>query len=85
MAEAVKTLNVGDPLVLRREPDNPYDRRAIEIFDGAGRKLGYVPRRDNPAVARMMDAGETMRATVTHVARDWRFHEVRFVLEWLRG
>ena len=81
--ESVRTLAVGDALALRREPDNAFDRRAIELFDPAGRKLGYVPRVDNPAVARMMDAGERMRARVT--ALDRRFVEIRIVVEWLRG
>jgi len=85
MRKSVKTLQVGEELALRREPDNPHDRRAIEVLDMAGRKLGYVPRSDNVAVARMMDAGERMRARVTHVSRDWRFYEVRFALEWLRA
>src|SRR5690606_26594912 len=81
--ESVATLAPGTELTMRREPANAYDRRAIELFDPAGRKLGYVPRIDNPAGARMMGAGEPMgdRGTaVTPASLD-----VRIVVEWLRG
>src|SRR3546814_6821498 len=59
---SVPTLAAGDRVVLRREPDNPHDRRAIEVLDARGAKLGYVARIDNSAVARMMDAGERFGA-----------------------
>ncbi len=82
-AESLPTLVPGAPLALRREPTNAYDRRAIEVLDAAGRKLGYMPMIDNPAVARMMDAGETMRAHVTAVEPARRL--IRFDVESLRG
>lgn len=62
-----ETLRPDDALMLRREPDNPYDDLAIEVFTVAGRKLGYVPRVDNEPFARLMDAGKTVEASVTHV------------------
>src|SRR3546814_12133442 len=46
---SVPTLAAGDRVVLRREPDNPHDRRAIEVLDARGAKLGYVARIDNSA------------------------------------
>ncbi len=51
-------LNINDLLVLRREPDNPYDQLAILVLDEAGRKVGYVPRKKNEVIARLMDAGK---------------------------
>ena len=39
----VPALVFGESLVLRREPDNPYDALAIEILTRTGSKLGYVP------------------------------------------
>lgn len=57
----------GQELVLKREPDNPYDDRAIEVFLPDGRKLGYVARRENEALSRLMDAGVSVRATVREV------------------
>lgn len=57
-------LKEGDPLTLRREPTNPYDEKAIEIF-WKKHKLGYVPRVDNSALAQLLDRGESLTAEVT--------------------
>ncbi len=80
-AASIATLAVGDGVTLRREPANAHDRRAIEVFDGAGRKLGYVARGDNSAVARMMDAGERFEARVGRVDRSIR--DIRLEVYWL--
>lgn len=65
-------LAVGDPLALRRQPTNPHDRRAIEVFTGSGSKLGYVPRINNPAITGLMDAGYRLRAEIVDVhGSDW--------------
>ena len=47
----------GDRLTLTREPDNRHDRNAVRV-DWNGHQLGYVPRAENRAVARALDAGE---------------------------
>ncbi len=60
-------LRPGEALVLRREPDNAYDELAIEVFTGAGAKLGYVPRADNEPFARLLDAGKAVSAAVIDV------------------
>ncbi len=56
-------LAVGAALTLVREPDNPYDRRAVRL-DWHGRKLGYVPRIDNAAVSHLLDAGHALQARI---------------------
>ena len=56
-------MKVGDPLELRRDPDNPYDEMAVEIY-WKGEKIGYVPRSDNTAVAQLMDRGANLRAEI---------------------
>jgi hypothetical protein len=60
-------LAVGDRLELVREPDNPYDAAAIRVYWG-GRKLGYVPRRHNAALAWALDSGERVVARVSRLA-----------------
>ena len=67
------SLGVGSPLVLRREPKNPYDALAIRIQNEQGEKLGYVPRRDNPILSRLMDAGKLLYAKVKEkkTTEDW--------------
>ena len=67
-AEVWEELRVGDALELAREPDNPYDARAVSV-SWRGRKLGYVPRRENAAVAWALDRGERLRARVSALAR----------------
>jgi hypothetical protein len=59
-------LRVGDGLELAREPDNPHDPNAVRV-EWRGRKLGYVPRAENAALARAMDRGETLSARVTRL------------------
>jgi len=59
-------LRIGDGLQLAREPDNPYDPNAVRV-EWRGRKLGYVPRAENAALAWAMDRGETLSARVTRL------------------
>ena len=60
-------LRVGDALELRREPENPHDPSAVSIA-WRGRKLGYVPRRENAALAWGLDRGEPLRARISRLA-----------------
>ena len=59
-------LREGDALELSREADNPHDDNAVRV-DWRGRKLGYVPRRDNAAVAWGLDGGKPLRARVSRL------------------
>lgn len=49
-------MKVGDALTLVREPDNPHDANAVRV-EWRGRKLGYLPRAENRAVAAELDGG----------------------------
>ena len=67
-------IRVGDRLTLVREADNRHDRNAIRV-EWRGHKLGYVPRAENRAAARALDAGERLEARVTGLRDDpdpWR-------------
>jgi len=71
-------LRPGQPLTLRREADNSHDPRAVSVW-WRDRKLGYVPRNENVAVATLLDAGEALevRVVALEASRDpWR--RVRF-------
>ena len=61
-------LREGDPLELVREPDNPHDANAVRV-DWHGHKLGYVPRRENAAIAWGLDRGAPLRARVSRLAQ----------------
>lgn len=58
-------INVGDKLNFFREPDNPYDSKAIIIKNADGIKLGYVPKADNVIFSRLMDAGKLLFGKIT--------------------
>lgn len=67
-------LKVGDALTLVREPDNPYDARAVRI-EWRGRQLGYLPRAENEAVAAALDRGERVEgriAALVEHGNPWR-------------
>ena len=58
-------LRVGDRLVLRRQPENKHDTKAIEVFTVSGLKLGYVPRLDNSVLTALMVDARELIAQVT--------------------
>lgn len=66
-AEVWHELRVGDRLQLLREADNPHDANAIAVA-WRGRKLGYVPRRENAALAWGLDRGERLQARISRLA-----------------
>lgn len=88
--KVLPTLAAGANLRLRREPSNPHDGLAIEVFLLSGEKLGYVPRHRNPVLARLMDAGKMLLAEICQVrhpdfsrfrwdhCEDDVLHEIRF-------
>lgn len=61
-------MKLNDSLQLVREPDNRHDANAIRV-EWKGHKLGYVPRRENEAVAREMDRGTRLEARVSKLQR----------------
>lgn len=78
-AEVWREIKAGDRLELVREPDNPYDPGAIRVT-WRGHMLGYVPQRDNAAVARQMDRGVALEARVAGL-RENRNRSVRIEFE----
>jgi hypothetical protein len=60
----LQSLEVGTRLYFFREPDNPTDQLAVMIRDSHGRKLGYVPKKNNEVIARLMDAGKLIYAVL---------------------
>ena len=60
-------LRQGDALDLVREADNPHDANAVRV-EWQGHKLGYVPRRENSAVAWGLDRGVRLRARIRSLA-----------------
>lgn len=59
------TVTPGQPLVLRRQPDNPVDTNALICCDAVGEPLGYVAREDAAYVSPEIDRGHLWRGKVT--------------------
>ena len=68
-------LRQGERLELIRVPENPSDPNAIKIFTRDKVKIGYVPRKDNQILARLMDAGKLLYAVI---------REKRWQADWLQ-
>ncbi len=62
-------LKPGDSLRLQRQPDNPYDSRAVEVY-WRDHKLGYIPRSDNAVIAQLLDNGTRLQARITGLEDD---------------
>ena len=63
------TLKPACVLDARREPDNPHDERAIALYF-RDRKLGYVPKRRNRVISKLMDGEFLMRFEVVQAQED---------------
>jgi hypothetical protein len=75
-------MKIGDVLDLIREPDNPHDPRAVRV-EWNGHKLGYVPRKENEAVARQLDLGNALQGRITRLRKHrdpWKRVEFEVVL-----
>ena len=59
-------IEVGQKLTLKREI-NKFDEKAIMLITENGKKVGYVPEKDNVIFSRLMDAGKLLSAKVTDI------------------
>lgn len=66
----------GDKVNLRRE-ENKFDEKAILVQDQEGRKLGYIPEKDNLIFSRLMDAGKLLIGTVSDIELHGTFHKIK--------
>jgi hypothetical protein len=62
--EACERLQEDDSVKFEREPDNAHDANAILVLAEDDSELGYVPREEAAAMARLLDAGAEVDARV---------------------
>lgn len=75
-------LRPGALLELRRNPDNPVDQKAVEVY-WRGHKLGHLPRTDNVIIARLLDRGMKLRAKIQALrASENPWERVQVRVEW---
>ena len=68
-------IKVGDMLTLQRET-NKFDTNAILMINAEGKKLGYVPEKDNLIFARLMDAGKLLKAKISSIDMKGSFKQI---------
>lgn len=51
----VAAMTPGEPLTLRREPDNPHDRTAVAVYSGRSH-IAYIRATEAAVLAREMDS-----------------------------
>ncbi|CAN5338900.1 MAG: HIRAN domain-containing protein [Gemmatimonadetes bacterium] len=73
-------VHAGDPLILRREPDNLIGADAILVQTTETITLGYVPRTISRWLAPAMDAGYRPEASVVKVRSACPYYE-RLLIE----
>lgn len=65
--EVIRSFQVDDAVILKREPENIYDGNAIEVYTRTGHKLGYLPRVDNTVIAAIADQDVELGAKLSLV------------------
>lgn len=57
----------GDPLDLKREPDNPHDPRAVGVYSANGIRVGFLRRDRAVWIGSKIDRGYPVRAIVERI------------------
>ena len=71
-------LPVGTKLDLLPEPDNQHDEFAVAVLYQSI-MLGYVPRDENKAISRLLQAGKSLHCRLSNIAPDqapWHMYDV---------
>ncbi len=74
-SSVLEEIKVDDRLKLIRE-DNKFDSNAVMILTEDGKKVGYVPEKDNIIFARLMDAGKLLAAKITKINKRGTFYQI---------
>lgn len=80
MDDIFPIIKVRDKLELLREASNKYDKHAI-LINYNGQKIGYVPRKDNYVLSKLMDGGKELYGVVANFGVDevYKGHEIKYI------
>jgi hypothetical protein len=56
--DAIGDIKLGTEVILKGEPDNPYDPEAVAIFVG-DHKIGYMPKDRNAEISKFLYFGHS--------------------------
>ena len=59
-------LNIDDPLQLRRDPENKYDKRAVETYWN-NNMPGHIPKMANMSISQILDNCGKLNAEITRL------------------
>lgn len=59
----------NDVILLKREPENSFDKRAIALYY-KNLKIGYIPKVKNEVISKLMDAGKQFSAKIIEKEKD---------------
>lgn len=80
MDDIFPIIKVRDKLELLREASNKYDKHAI-LVKYNGQKIGYVPRKDNYVLSKLMDGGKELYGVVASFGVDevYKGYEIKYI------
>lgn len=78
-------LRDGEPVTLRREPDNPHDCKAVRLLRADGRAIGYLPMKYNAIPAALLDEGEALCGRLRLPGGDGAVWRMEVELYWRGG
>lgn len=62
----IRNLKKGVELILKAEPKNPHDEKAVEVYY-KNTKLGYIPRHENETASQFLQENYTLTAEIESV------------------
>lgn len=74
--EIFNSLKKNNQLILRREPDNDYDTRAILVLTQKGHKIGYIPRNENLIFSRLLNGGKILTASIKEINPKGNYYNI---------
>jgi hypothetical protein len=83
-SDALSEITLGTVLMLKREPENEYDRFAVSVNTPDGICIGYLPRWINKIPGRLLDNDVSVQCEVTKINEDeplWHRIKVAIVME----
>lgn len=63
-------VSVDEELSFIPEPENPYDDRAVQIVNGSGVKIGYLPRYYAEGIRQVMARGNSIDCKVIEINKE---------------
>jgi hypothetical protein len=68
--QVIKKLKDGDALILKREPNNPYDKNAIAVLTKSNEQVGYIGKDLAIKLAPLMDDGAIFEVNISKITGD---------------